>query len=97
MDQIHDAIDIFEYLHPDKVGVWVFDCSSAHEGLAADALNVNNMNVNPGGKQKHLRSTTIPLDNPAPNLDAPIHVVCNKIWFILTITPLPNYVASQRV
>ncbi|KIM87773.1 hypothetical protein PILCRDRAFT_48496, partial [Piloderma croceum F 1598] len=66
MDQTEDAVDIFEHLHPDKVGVWLFDCSSAHEGLAADALNVNNMNVNPGGKQKHLRSTVIPLNNPAP-------------------------------
>ena len=71
MDQTHDAVDIFEYLHPDKVGVWVFDCSSAHEGLAADALNVNNMNVNPGVKQKHLRSTTISLDNPAPKPGCP--------------------------
>jgi hypothetical protein len=71
MDQTHDAVDIFEYLHPDKVGVWVFNCLSAHEGLAADALNVNNMNVNPGGKQKHLQSTTIPLDNPAPKPGCP--------------------------
>ena len=66
MDQTRDAVNIFKYLHPDKVGVWLFDCSSAHEGLATDALNVNNMNVNLGGKQKHLRSTTIPLDNPLP-------------------------------
>jgi hypothetical protein len=51
MDQMQHAIDIFEFLHPDKVGIWLFNCSSAHEGLAEDALNVNNMNVNPGGKQ----------------------------------------------
>ena len=50
--QTIDAVNIFEYLHPDKIGVWLFDCSLAHEGLAADALHVNNMNVNPGGKQK---------------------------------------------
>jgi hypothetical protein len=49
-DQIKDAVDIFEYLHPGAVGVWVFDCSSSHEGLASDTLNVHNMNVNPGGK-----------------------------------------------
>jgi hypothetical protein len=65
-DQMMDAVDIFEYLQPDKVGIWLFDCSSAHEGLAADALNVNNMNVNPGGKQKHLCTTVIPTSNPAP-------------------------------
>jgi hypothetical protein len=68
MDQTQDAVDIFKHLHPNKVGVWLFDCSSAHEGLAADALNVNNMNFNPGGKQKHLHSTVIPLNNPAPKL-----------------------------
>jgi hypothetical protein len=51
MTQMTHAIDVFEYLHPDKVGVWLFDCSSAHKGLAEDALNVNNMNVNTGGKQ----------------------------------------------
>jgi hypothetical protein len=65
-EQTIDAVNIFEYLHPDKVGVWLFDCSSAHEGLAVDALNVNNMNVNPGGKQKLLRDTIIPLNNPPP-------------------------------
>lgn len=66
MDQTKIAVDIFEYLHPDKVGIWLFDCSSAHEGLAADALNVNNMNVNPGGKQRVMRDTVIPLTNPPP-------------------------------
>lgn len=64
--QMIDAVDIFEYLQPGKVGVWMFDCSSAHEGLAHDALNVNNMNIGPGGAQKHLRNTIIPLNNPPP-------------------------------
>src|ERR1700720_879451 len=66
MDQMTHAIDIFEHLHPEKVGIWLFDCSSTHEGLAEDALNVNNMNVNPGGKQGHLRTTTIPISKPPP-------------------------------
>jgi len=66
MDQTKIAVDIFEYLHPEKVGVWLFDCSSAHEGLAANALNVNNMNVNPGGKQQAMHDTVIPLTNPPP-------------------------------
>jgi len=52
MDQTKVAVDIFECLHPEKVSIWLFNCSSAHEGLAADALNVNNMNVNPSGKQR---------------------------------------------
>lgn len=66
MNAMVHAIDIFEFTHPGKVGVWLFDCSSAHEGLAPDALNVNHMNKKPGGKQRHLRSTTIPLSNPPP-------------------------------
>src|SRR5882762_2129277 len=65
-DQLADTVDIFKYLHPDAVGVWVFDCSSSHEGLAADALNVNNMNVNPGGKQTLMQNTVIPPTNPPP-------------------------------
>jgi hypothetical protein len=64
--QTIDAVNIFEYLHPDKIRVWLFNCSSAHEGLTADALNANNMNVNPGGKQKFLWDTIIPLNNPTP-------------------------------
>src|SRR5882762_12018571 len=68
LDQLMEqmTVNIFEYLHPEKVAIWVFDCSSAHEGLAIDALNVNNMNVNPGGKQRHLCTTVIPMNNPPP-------------------------------
>jgi hypothetical protein len=51
MEQLRDAVDIFEYIHPDAVGIWAFDCSSAYKGLASDALNVNKMNINPRGKQ----------------------------------------------
>ena len=57
-------IAIFEATHWGKIGIFLFDCSSAHEGFAADALEVNKMNINSGGKQPHLRSTTIPLNNP---------------------------------
>jgi hypothetical protein len=48
------------------VAIFLFDCSSAHEGLAPDALNINSMNISPGGKQKPLRDTIIPLSNPPP-------------------------------
>jgi hypothetical protein len=51
MDQMQHAIDIFKFLHPDKVRIWLFNCLSAHKGLVEDALNVNNMNENPGRKQ----------------------------------------------
>jgi hypothetical protein len=54
MVQLEHTVDIFEHLMPDAVGVWAFDCSSAHEGFAPDALNVNNMRVNPGKKQPNM-------------------------------------------
>jgi len=46
----------------------VFDRSSTHKGFAKNALNINNMNVNPEGRQRKLRDTVIPLNNPGPAL-----------------------------
>ncbi|KIJ43854.1 hypothetical protein M422DRAFT_169388, partial [Sphaerobolus stellatus SS14] len=66
MEQIKNAIPIFEFLHPNAIGIWIFDCSSAHEAFAENSLNVKNMNINPGGKQRCLHPTTIPLNNPPP-------------------------------
>jgi len=66
IEQVRIAVSIFGYTHPSCVGVFVFDRSSAHEGFAEDALNVNSMNLHPGGKQKKLRDTIIPLNNPDP-------------------------------
>ena len=37
-----------------------------HEGYADNALNIKSMNINPGGKQKKLQDTRIPLNNPGP-------------------------------
>src|SRR5258705_516716 len=65
-EQTMDAVNIFKYLHPDKVGVWFFDGSSSLEGFTVNALNLKNMNVNPGEKQKLLQDTIIPLNNPPP-------------------------------
>ena len=48
--------------------VFIFDNSSCHDAMAADALNVNRMNVNQGGKAAILHDTNIPLDNPNPTL-----------------------------
>jgi len=64
--QLKSTIAIFGYTHPNCTGIFVFDRSSAHEGYAEDSLNVNSMNINPGGKQKKLHDTTIPLSNPGP-------------------------------
>ena len=66
MEQMVHAINIFKQSHPDQIGIFLFDCSLAHEGLAHDAPNVNNMNSNPGGGQQHLQDTIIPLNNPLP-------------------------------
>ena len=58
--QIKDAICIFNYKFPNAQAVFVFDCSSAHESYASDALLAHKMNRNPGGKQPRMRDTTIP-------------------------------------
>ena len=65
-DQIKIAIKIFDHTHPNCIVIFVFDRSSAHEGFADNALNINNMNVNPGGKQRKLHDTVIPLNNLDP-------------------------------
>ena len=36
---------------------WFFDHSSGHTAFAEDALNVNRMNVRPGGAQSRMRDT----------------------------------------
>ena len=71
-DQTNIAADIFEYTHLGKVGIWIFDCSSAHEGLGSDAFNVDNVNVNPGGSSaKLMRPTIISHNNPPPKPGQP--------------------------
>lgn len=52
------AIPIFEVLYPNAVAVFAFDNSTNHGAMAKDALYVMNMNVNPGGKQALMRSTS---------------------------------------
>src|SRR6266851_8650182 len=66
LQQLKSTIAVFEHTHPNCTGVFVFDRSSAHEGYADNALNVNSMNINAAGKQKKLRDTKIPLNNPDP-------------------------------
>lgn len=58
--QIVRAVEIADIKYPLKDGwrqCWIFDNSSCHNAMAEDALNVNNMNVKPGGAQKLLRDT----------------------------------------
>ena len=66
VEQVKHTISIFEHTHPDCIGVFVFDRSSAHGGFADDALNVNVMNVHPARNQRRMHDTIIPLNNPDP-------------------------------
>lgn len=63
-NQIKIAIKVFKQTHLNCTAIFVFDQSSAHEGFADNALNINNMNVNSGGKQRKLHNSVIPLNNP---------------------------------
>jgi hypothetical protein len=49
------AIPIFNATFPNCQAVFFFDNASNHSSYAADALRVENMNLNPGGKQAWLR------------------------------------------
>jgi hypothetical protein len=49
LEQIDEAIDIFEEKHPNKVAVFVFDQSSAHASKGSRALNAFAMNLGEGG------------------------------------------------
>ena len=55
-------------MYPNAVAEFVFDQSSAHGAFAKDALNAKDMNVRPGGKQRAMHDTFIPMDNPNPSL-----------------------------
>lgn len=60
LKQVKKAVDIAEAKYPgDKYTlVWLFDQSSGHCAFRDDALNVNKMNVKPGGTQPKMRDTT---------------------------------------
>ena len=60
MAQMERAIKIAEFKYPKKDGwrhVWLFDHSSCHAAMADDALDVDYMNVKPGGKQQVMHDT----------------------------------------
>ncbi len=52
--------------NPGCIAVFTFNWSSAHKGFANNALNINSMNIHPGGKQRKLCNTVIPHSNPDP-------------------------------
>ncbi len=56
--QIKRAVKIAKIKYPQKDGwkvVWMFDHSSCHAAMGEDSLDVNHMNVNPGGEQRVMR------------------------------------------
>ncbi|KAF9460135.1 hypothetical protein BDZ94DRAFT_1150101, partial [Collybia nuda] len=59
--QTKDAIEIFQMKYPDGVGVFVFDCSSAHEAFASNSLLAHKMNRGPGGAQPKMHDTINPV------------------------------------
>ena len=64
MSQMKNAMKICKFKYPaEKYDVlWLFDQSSGHTKKADNALNVNVMNVKPGGKQPVLRDTIFKKD-----------------------------------
>ena len=62
--QVKCAIQIFNRMYPNATAEFAFDQSSAHGAFAKDALNTKEMNVKPGGKQRAMHDTLIPMDNP---------------------------------
>jgi len=55
-------------MYPNTVAEFIFDQSSAHGAFAKDALNAKEMNVKPGGGQRLMHDTVIPMDNPCSEL-----------------------------
>lgn len=58
MQQMEKALPVMEERFPGKKLVFIFDNAPSHRKKAENALNVSEMNVNPGGKQPIIRSTT---------------------------------------
>lgn len=59
IQQVERAIKIFEKAHPDCTALFIFDQSSAHASLPADALRAFEMNKSNGGKQRRQKDTVI--------------------------------------
>ena len=52
------AVNIFERVHPEAQGLFLFDNAPSHRKVSDDSLNADKMNVGPGGKQPIMRDTT---------------------------------------
>ncbi len=58
LEQVDMALDIFDRRYPQYKGIFMFDNAPCHKKVADDALCVEHMNVNPGGKQPKMRDAT---------------------------------------
>lgn len=65
LEQVKEAIVIFEKAHPNCVSLFIFDQSSAHASLGPEALKAFEMNKGDGGKQRKQHDTIIPDNNPS--------------------------------
>ena len=86
MKQMRKAIAIAKIKYPMEEGwkvVWVFDQSSCHKAMAADALDALKMNVNPGGKQSKM-TDTVWAGKP------------QKLWFNLGVPKGMKQVLKER-
>ena len=52
LKQVKKAVDIFEEVHPEARGIFLFDNAPSHRKVADDALNADKMNVAPGRKHQ---------------------------------------------
>ena len=58
--QLEDCVDVLKTINGDKYDYcFIFDHSNGHDRLRPDGLNVNKISKYFGGKQPHMRNTTI--------------------------------------
>ena len=57
LEQVGRTIDIFDRVHPYATALFLFGNTPSHRKVPEDALNVDRMNVGPGGKQPKMRDT----------------------------------------
>ena len=79
---VNHTIPLFNQLFPCAISEFFFDQSTTHSAFDDNALNANEMNVKPGGKQHVMHSTIIPVDNPNPHL-------CGQVQLMIFDDDLP--------
>ncbi|KAF9258948.1 hypothetical protein L218DRAFT_1080196 [Marasmius fiardii PR-910] len=75
LEQVKEAISIFNEAHPGCTALFIFDQSSAHASLAPDALHAFEMNKSDGGAQRKQKDTIIPQSNPDPQFQGQIQTM----------------------